>query len=227
MLAPTPAQAFRPGTSDAVMAEADEADPDRPPVRELEARFVHERIGIMDARIRARGFFQLLSLRRSIRQYSTDHVPLEILEDCIRAAGTAPSALHSQPWKFVVVADKGMKRKIRKVIETDSRAVASGSASQTQIKIVVHGFSEGDVMADRAGGAGAPGAWADPSTEGAAPPAEKPPTEEGIEAAPYMVVLMEQQYREDEVSARERDTLGGGFHSQVSGWPPARCINVT
>ena len=51
--------------------------------------------------------------RRTVRDFSARPVPRGIIEDCLRAAGTAPSGANRQPWHFVVVGDAGVKREIR------------------------------------------------------------------------------------------------------------------
>lgn len=60
-------------------------------------------------------FFDVVERRRSIRKYLSKEVPDEILKKIIGAANMAPSALNQQPWEFVVVKDKELKRKIREI----------------------------------------------------------------------------------------------------------------
>lgn len=50
--------------------------------------------------------------RRSIRSYRPKPVPRELLNAVIEAANEAPSALNSQPWRFVVVEDEGARKKL-------------------------------------------------------------------------------------------------------------------
>ena len=57
--------------------------------------------------------------RRSVRAFSPDPVPRELIEIAIRTASTAPSGAHRQPWKFVVVGDPGLKREIRAAAEAE------------------------------------------------------------------------------------------------------------
>ncbi len=57
--------------------------------------------------------------RRTVRQFSDRPVPRAIIEDCIRAAGTAPSGAHRQPWRFVAVSDPAVKRRIRVAAEAE------------------------------------------------------------------------------------------------------------
>ncbi len=77
---------------------------------------------------RAAAFYADMRGRRSVRHFSDRPVPSEIIEDCLRAAGTAPSGANKQPWHFAVVSDSGVKRRIRIGAEEEERAFYSGRA---------------------------------------------------------------------------------------------------
>jgi nitroreductase len=62
---------------------------------------------------RAAEFYADLRLRRTVREFSDRPVPRAVIEDCLRAAGTAPNGANMQPWHFVVVSDPAIKRRIR------------------------------------------------------------------------------------------------------------------
>lgn len=62
---------------------------------------------------RARAFRTEAARRRTVRHFSDRPVPRSIIEDCILAAGSAPSGAHRQPWRFVAVSDPQTKRRIR------------------------------------------------------------------------------------------------------------------
>ena len=66
---------------------------------------------------RSQAYATDLARRRTVRQFSDRPVPREIIEASIRAAGTAPSGAHQQPWHFVVVSDPMVKRAIREAAE--------------------------------------------------------------------------------------------------------------
>ena len=68
---------------------------------------------------RANDFFEMLRRRRTVRDYSDRDVPLELIEKAIATAGTAPSGANLQPWRFVVVRDAEIKRKIREAAEKE------------------------------------------------------------------------------------------------------------
>jgi iodotyrosine deiodinase len=66
-------------------------------------------------------FWQRMQPRRSVRAFSPDPVPVEIIEECIRVAASAPSGANQQPWRFVVVSDAAVKREIRIAAEAEER----------------------------------------------------------------------------------------------------------
>ena len=68
---------------------------------------------------RAVAFYQQLNTRRSVRHFSPDPVPQEVIENIVLAAGTSPSGAHSEPWTFVVVKDAEIKKKVREIVEQE------------------------------------------------------------------------------------------------------------
>lgn len=77
-------------------------------------------------RRRSAEFLALMRRRRSVREFSDRLVERGVVEDCIRAAGTAPSGANRQPWHFVVVESPDMKRRIRAAAEAEERAFYEG-----------------------------------------------------------------------------------------------------
>ena len=70
-------------------------------------------------RQRAADFREEVSRRRTVREFSDRPVPIEVIEDSLRAAGSAPSGANMQPWHFVVVSDPETKRRIRSEAEKE------------------------------------------------------------------------------------------------------------
>ncbi len=68
---------------------------------------------------RAAAFRADMQRRRSVRGFSSRPVPREVIEDCLQAAGSAPSGANMQPWSFVVVGDPAVKRRIREAAEKE------------------------------------------------------------------------------------------------------------
>ncbi len=89
------------------------------------ARFVplpaYREYPVAEMERRAREFYEEMNRRRTVRHYSERPVPRRVIEDCLRAAGTAPSGANRQPWRFVVVADCEVKRRIREAAEREER----------------------------------------------------------------------------------------------------------
>ena len=74
-----------------------------------------------DVALRARRFHEVMNRRRTVRHFSPDPVPAAVIEDLVRAASTAPSGAHRQPWTFVAVSDPDIKRRIRRAAEREER----------------------------------------------------------------------------------------------------------
>jgi len=62
-----------------------------------------------------------LQRRRTVRDFSDRPVPRSIIENCLLAAGTAPSGANMQPWHFAVVSDAVIKSRIRVAAEKEER----------------------------------------------------------------------------------------------------------
>lgn len=75
-------------------------------------------------------FYDKMRVRRSVRQFSEQPVPLDVVRECLRTAGTAPSGAHMQPWHFVVVGDPEVKRRIREAAEERERDFYGGLAGE-------------------------------------------------------------------------------------------------
>jgi len=77
---------------------------------------------------RAAEFYADLKRRHTVRHFSDREVPKDVIEDCLRAAGTAPSGANRQPWHFVAVSDPEIKKQIRQAAEKEEDAFYSGRA---------------------------------------------------------------------------------------------------
>ena len=80
-----------------------------------------ERLDSEEALRRSRAFLELMESRRSVRHFSSEPVPWELIENALRTAGTAPSGANQQPWSFVVVGDAKVKAEIRAAAEREER----------------------------------------------------------------------------------------------------------
>jgi nitroreductase len=82
----------------------------------------------------AERFYELLNRRRTVRDFSSEPVPLEIIELAIKTASTAPSGANMQPWRFVVVLDTEIKSKIRAAAEEEERKSYQGRMSDKWLR---------------------------------------------------------------------------------------------
>jgi nitroreductase len=88
-----------------------------------------ERLPEDEMRRRSAAFLERARTRRTVRHFSTDPVPLEVVEAAIAAAATAPSGANQQPWTFVAVTDPDLKRRIRAAAEEEERRSYEGRMS--------------------------------------------------------------------------------------------------
>lgn len=68
-------------------------------------------------------FFAVVKARRAVRKLKKKEIPLKTLLKVIEAGAWAPSAVNTQPWEFILVRDRKLKRRIRAIYEE------AGSAS--------------------------------------------------------------------------------------------------
>jgi len=79
------------------------------------------RLGPEEQLARAEGFYQLMKQRRTVRHFSPEPVPLELIRRAVATAGTAPSGANLQPWRFVVVSSPEVKRELRRAAEAEEK----------------------------------------------------------------------------------------------------------
>mmetsp|Transcript_2195 Transcript_2195/g.3459 ORF Transcript_2195/g.3459 Transcript_2195/m.3459 type:complete len:292 (+) Transcript_2195:56-931(+) len=148
----------------------------------LHVPFVSDRLEIDESLERASGFCSLMNQRRSLRFYSTDSFPVELVEKCVQTAGTAPSGAHQQPWHFAIIESKEVKRKIRSLVEREEQINYDQRMKKTWVADVVPLLKETPLYDDK-------GAILKPY----------------LEDAPYLVVLFEQVYGYDNLTGDKID----------------------
>jgi nitroreductase len=57
-------------------------------------------------------FEELIQQRRSVRRYDDRPVPKDDILKCLEAARFAPSACNSQPWKFIVIDEPALRKRV-------------------------------------------------------------------------------------------------------------------
>ncbi len=91
-----------------------------------------------EMRERAAGFLGRMKKRRSVRDFSDEALPEGVLEDCLLAAGRAPSGANQQPWHFAAVRDAMTKRRIREAAEVEEREFYGGRAPREWLDALAH-----------------------------------------------------------------------------------------
>jgi len=76
---------------------------------------------IEEVQCRAHDYYENMKRRRTVRDFSERHVPLDIIENCLRTADTAPSGANMHPWHFVVITDPVIKQQIRVAAEKEEQ----------------------------------------------------------------------------------------------------------
>jgi iodotyrosine deiodinase len=91
-----------------------------------------------DALGRVREFTDDLVGRRSVRDFAATPIPEGVLEEAVRAAASAPSGAHVQPWRFVVVSDPDVRRRLRDAAEAEEREFYERRASTEWLGALSH-----------------------------------------------------------------------------------------
>lgn len=79
----------------------------------------YERLPVAESLARSRAFLDTMRSRRSVRMFSPELVPYELIENAVAAAGTAPSGANCQPWTFAVISDPALKQRLREAAEDE------------------------------------------------------------------------------------------------------------
>ncbi|KAK3700082.1 hypothetical protein QZH41_015040, partial [Actinostola sp. cb2023] len=83
--------------------------------------YYDERLTGDEMKKKAHEFFVQMNKRRTVRSISSDPVPLEVIENIVRTAGTSPSGAHTQPWTYVVVSTQDLKAEVRTIVEQEEQ----------------------------------------------------------------------------------------------------------
>lgn len=75
---------------------------------------------------RAADFRTFMEKRRTVREFSDEAVPEEIILNAVATANSAPSGANKQPWHFAIIKNPDIKRQIREAAEEEERAFYSG-----------------------------------------------------------------------------------------------------
>jgi len=81
--------------------------------------YAHETYTEEEMLFRSKVFYEWMNKRRTVRDFSDQPVPREVIENLVCTASTAPSGAHKQPWTFCIIGDPAIKSEIRKAAEQE------------------------------------------------------------------------------------------------------------
>lgn len=87
---------------------------------------------------RSREFLERMQARRSVRHFSTEPVPYELIRNAAAAAASAPSGANQQPWTFVVVSSPEIKRQMRIAAEAEEKESYERRMSAEWLEALAH-----------------------------------------------------------------------------------------
>lgn len=87
-----------------------------------------------EIKIRSKEYLNLMKQRRSVRFFSDKPVDIEIIQNIVMTAATAPSGANKQPWSFCVIQDPNVKKKIREAAEKEEYEGYHGRMSERWLK---------------------------------------------------------------------------------------------
>ena len=88
------------------------------------------KISTDEMNLRSKSLLHQIQQRRSVRDFSSQNVPIEVIKNCIKTAASAPSGANKQPWHFSLVQDKKIKKEIRIAAESEEKQFYEHRASK-------------------------------------------------------------------------------------------------
>ena len=89
---------------------------------------------IKEMKFNSKEFYNKIKERRTVREFQTKKIDFDIIRNAILAAGTAPNGANLQPWQFVIIKNKNIKKKIRIAAEKEEEAFYNGKAPKEWLK---------------------------------------------------------------------------------------------
>jgi iodotyrosine deiodinase len=99
-------------------------------------RYERARLPRGEAVARSEAHLEAMRMRRSVRQFASDPLPRELVENALRVAGSAPSGANQQPWTFVAVFDDETKQRIRLAAEREEDLLYRERASDEYLHAI-------------------------------------------------------------------------------------------
>ncbi len=97
-------------------------------------RYHPQQYTLSEMKSRSASFKEEMKERKSIRHFSEEKIPFEIISHLIETAASAPSGANKQPWTFVVVENPAIKKEIRKAAEAEEKLSYEGRMSEAWIQ---------------------------------------------------------------------------------------------
>ncbi|EAZ81589.1 nitroreductase family protein [Algoriphagus machipongonensis] len=94
-------------------------------------RYQRPSVSKEDLLVKSKEFFEMMDQRRTVREFDKKEIPVEVLENIIQTASTAPSGAHKQPWTFCLISNPEIKKKIRLAAEEEEKVSYGGRMSDT------------------------------------------------------------------------------------------------
>jgi nitroreductase len=76
---------------------------------------------VMEMKVNSEKFYNIINKRRSVRDFKKNNVDIKLIKNAIMSAGTAPNGANLQPWHFVIIKNKSIKKKIRIAAEIEEK----------------------------------------------------------------------------------------------------------
>ena len=91
---------------------------------------------IEEIHFRSLEYYKNMKKRRTVRDFSERHVPIGIIENCIRTADTAPNGANLHPWHFVIISRADIKRRIRNAAEKEEAKFYNSRATKEWLEAI-------------------------------------------------------------------------------------------
>ena len=85
---------------------------------------------ITEMKLNSKNFYNVIKKRRSVREFKKQNIDFNVIKNAILAAGTAPNGANLQPWHFVIIKNKSIKKKIRIAAEIEESEFYENKAPQ-------------------------------------------------------------------------------------------------
>jgi iodotyrosine deiodinase len=107
-----------------------------PPTQIATIPLDYQEYPVEEVQQRALEYYKNMKRRRTVRDFSEQYVPLDIIQNCIRTADTAPNGANHHPWHFVVISNPEIKHQIRKAAEKEEKEFYKNRACNEWLEVL-------------------------------------------------------------------------------------------